>query len=128
MHLSKRATTLCAAAWLALGGCTDTAPHDLAAGEAAIARDDPAEAIKMFERVIDARDQPPNTRAVAYVGRGVTYQNEGRYDEALADYDRAIGLMPTLAEAYVNRASIYVIKGQYERGLADYDRALALKP
>jgi len=106
MHLSKRATTLFAAAWVALGGCTDTAPHDLAAGHAAIERDDPDEAIKMFERVIDSRDQPPNVRAVAYLERGVTYQDQGRYDEALADYDSAIRLMPNLAEAYSNRASL----------------------
>ena len=128
MPVTKQVATLLLVAGVALAGCVDTAPADIQAGRDATERGDPREAIKMYERVIDARDQPAATRAAAYLGRGATYSEQGDKDKALADFDQAIALKPDLFEAYISRAGVYIDKGQPPKAIADYDRALTLRP
>src|SRR6478752_1065952 len=51
--------------------------------------------------------------ATDYDHRGVAYANKRLYDEAIADYNQAISLVPkTFPIAYFNRANAY-----YEQGL-----------
>ena len=66
--------------------------------------------------------------AAAYRARAFGYCDLGRYEEAIADYDKAIGLDPKYAPAYNNRGNAYYDLGQYEEAIADYDRAIALNP
>jgi serine/threonine protein kinase len=66
--------------------------------------------------------------AADYNNRGVTYHSLQRYDEALADYNRAIQLAPTLALAYVNRGATYHELRYYEKALADHSTAVQLDP
>ena len=64
--------------------------------------------------------------AVDYANRGLTYARLRRYDEALADYARAIQLDPTLAQVYSNRGVAYDSLQRYDEALADYTRAIQL--
>ena len=59
---------------------------------------------------------------------GVRAQRQGRLDEAVARYTRAINLDPTLAQAYSNRGSTYLNLGEPEKAIADLDEALTLNP
>ena len=52
----------------------------------------------------------------------------GNYDLAIADYSKAIEIIPTDAEAFVFRAGAYRAKGDVAGALADYDRAITLDP
>jgi tetratricopeptide (TPR) repeat protein len=52
----------------------------------------------------------------------------GRYAEALADLDRAIGLQPDDAWAIARRGEAYRLMGRYAEALADLDRAIGLQP
>ncbi|MDQ3776079.1 MAG: tetratricopeptide repeat protein, partial [Pseudomonadota bacterium] len=45
--------------------------------------------------------------AAEYVNQGVAYKAFGRLEEALAAYDRAVGLEPNFAPAYSNRGNVY---------------------
>ncbi|MBD2015204.1 CHAT domain-containing protein [Microcoleus sp. FACHB-53] len=63
-------------------------------------------------------------RAIA--SRGETYRLVKRYDEALADFDRAIELDPNYAFAFASRGETYRLLGQYDKALADFDRAIDL--
>ena len=47
---------------------------------------------------------------------------------ALADYDKAIQLKPSLAEAFRYRGSAKQVLGDYDGALADYNQATRLKP
>jgi tetratricopeptide (TPR) repeat protein len=50
------------------------------------------------------------------------------HDEALADYDRAIGLDPDNILAVAARGDTYLKLKQYDEALADYNRAIGLDP
>jgi tetratricopeptide (TPR) repeat protein len=54
---------------------------------------------------------------------------QGNYQEALADYDRAIALNPNYANAYYNRGLLKVLKLNDPQGaLADFDQVITLNP
>jgi tetratricopeptide (TPR) repeat protein len=65
---------------------------------------------------------------VAYYHRGIAYQTNERYAEAIQDYSNAISLDPDYYEAYNNRATVYDELDQTEPAIRDYTRSLALKP
>jgi protein O-GlcNAc transferase len=62
------------------------------------------------------------------VDMGYSFHQLGRYQEALASYDRAVSLKPNYAEAYNDRGNTLLSLHRPAEALASYDRALALKP
>ena len=52
----------------------------------------------------------------------------GRYDEALADFTRAIELDPEDAWTIASRGETYRLMGRYDEALADFTRAIELDP
>ena len=45
--------------------------------------------------------------AQAYANRGLVYRETGKYDLALADYNKAIGIDPNYAITYLGRGIVY---------------------
>ena len=71
----------------------------------------------------------PGRIADAYNDRGYFYYNdEKRYDEALADFDQAIALNPDVAKIWLNKANVLAAMGRNDSSLVAFDRALALQP
>ncbi len=66
--------------------------------------------------------------AVASVNRGVIEQAMSRFDDAMADFDRAVQLNPGLAEAYLNRGSLLDGEHKLDQAIADFTQALTLNP
>ena len=64
--------------------------------------------------------------ATFYLNRGLAYQNQGQYDQAISDYTKAIMLCPKFAIAYYNRANAFINKGQYDRAIADCTKAIKI--
>lgn len=71
-------------------------------------------------------DDPANLDARRGLAR--TLMQMGRYEEALAQFNRAIAAEPGFGATYANRAILYDRTGRYERALADYRRAIELDP
>jgi tetratricopeptide (TPR) repeat protein len=65
---------------------------------------------------------------VAHERRGQTYSAIGRYEDALADFNRAIELDPGRAWAIAERAQTYRLMERYDDALADLNRAIELDP
>jgi tetratricopeptide (TPR) repeat protein len=63
---------------------------------------------------------------MAYDRRAQALTAKGQVDEALSDFERAIGLTPDYASAYSQRARAWLEKGEFDRALADCDEALRL--
>src|SRR5580692_2071286 len=57
---------------------------------------------------------------------GVRHLKKGRYDKALADFDRAIELDAAYGPAIAGRGVTYRAMGRYDQALADFDRAIEL--
>src|SRR5205085_9666626 len=72
-----------------------------------------------------AQRKPP---ARKYVKQGIERFSKNDLVGAIADYDRAIGLDPTLAEAYLNRGKARRAGGDLDGAIADYDLAADLDP
>src|SRR6185436_6396708 len=67
--------------------------------------------------------------ATDYDNRGVAYANKGLYDQAIADYDQAIALLPkTFPIAYFNRGNAYNNQGLDDQAISDYTKAITLQP
>jgi tetratricopeptide (TPR) repeat protein len=66
--------------------------------------------------------------ALDYTSRGATYERLQRYNEALADHNRAIRLDPNLALAYLNRGATYQRLQRFVEALADYTHAIQRDP
>jgi len=64
----------------------------------------------------------------AHSNLGVTLQELGRLDEALASYNQAIALKPDYTEAHYNLGVTLQELGRLDEALASYRQAIALKP
>jgi tetratricopeptide (TPR) repeat protein len=51
-----------------------------------------------------------------------------RYDQAIVDCDRAIGLKRDFADAYLLRGRAYILKYDADKGIADFTRAIKFRP
>lgn len=74
--------------------------------------------------VVDRTPNDPN----AYNIRGAALGKSGRYDDAIADFNRALQINPRFAQAYANRGLVYRLKGDDANALEDYNRALRVNP
>jgi tetratricopeptide (TPR) repeat protein len=87
----------------------------------------PAAAIKACTAVIDSLDVG-YVIDVAYLHRGIAYQQKGNFESAIADFSEAINLNPAYAEAYFHRGTAYQAKGDYGSAIADFDQVIQLDP
>ena len=51
-----------------------------------------------------------------------------KFEEAIADYDKAIYREPTKASLYYSRGLVKAQQGQHENAITDYDEAIRLNP
>ena len=73
----------------------------------------------------DTRESP-QTRANAYVGRGLAWRDKGNLERAMADFTAAIGLNPKDALAYNDRGLAWNEKGDHKRAIADLKQFASL--
>jgi tetratricopeptide (TPR) repeat protein len=67
-------------------------------------------------------------RAITENNLGTALQAEGRLDEAIARYRRAIELQPDYAPAFSNMGTALRARGDLDQAVATYERALAMRP
>ena len=67
-------------------------------------------------------------RAYAYYIQGQFKYVEGHYQEAIADFDKAVQLNRETLYIYYIRGSAKAILGEHEAAIADFDKAIQLNP
>ena len=66
--------------------------------------------------------------AETYTYLGNRAYGQGKYEEALQNYDQAMRVDPNYHSAYSHRGNAYLALNQYHQAISDYDRALELVP
>ena len=76
----------------------------------------------------ESEHREPEASYEALFEKGLSSQNEGDYQKAIAYYSKAIELDPHIPYAYVNRGGAYESMGDLDLALQDLDEALAIEP
>jgi tetratricopeptide (TPR) repeat protein len=63
---------------------------------------------------------------IGFHNRGLAYRYEGRHDEAIADFDRALRIDPSEVNSYIERGAAYLIMGRTSDAVADFSRAIEI--
>jgi superkiller protein 3 len=64
----------------------------------------------------------------AHNNLGIVYLKLGRPDDAIREYETAIGLDPDFIEAHFNLGIVYLDKGLLEKARASLKRSLEINP
>ncbi|MGB2884722.1 MAG: tetratricopeptide repeat protein, partial [Dehalococcoidia bacterium] len=88
---------------------------------------EPENKAKLTEAVARLELLPPPSTAEQFMASATANYALEQYDEALADYNRALELRPDYPEALNNRGVTYSKMERYDEALADYNRALELR-
>ena len=60
--------------------------------------------------------------------QGVAYLDRQRYDEAIAEFNKALEIDPNFADAYYNRGLANAKKGSFNEAISDYTKAIQINP
>src|SRR5262245_46761315 len=74
-----------------------------------------------------AQEQSPRL-AEEHYRRAKSLAKHGEFDQAIGEFDKAIGINPRLAAAWTGRGQAYFLKGDIERAIADFETAIKLDP
>jgi Tfp pilus assembly protein PilF len=66
--------------------------------------------------------------AAAFFEDGIAKTNAGRYDEAIAAFEKSLAVDPNLVEAHEWIAHILVLRGDYEGAIERYQKIVARNP
>jgi len=77
-------------------------------------------------KAIDHGDLTRRDLAATYSNRGIIYSNNGEFQRALSDHNKAIKLKPNLGQAYINRGNVHYHLRDFSEALQDYEMAMTL--
>jgi len=81
-----------------------------------------------LELVEDALEQRIKPETALHTFKGADYGLKGMYDEAIAEFKRAIEINPNYALAHSNLGNAYDEKGMYDVAIAEYKIAIEINP
>jgi len=89
-----------------------------------------ASLLETFGKHDEALESANSTQDLAKVwyNRAVVLRNEGKFNEALDAYDKAIELDPQDAEARIDKGMTFLVMGKFNESLAAFDEALVIEP
>lgn len=94
-------------------------------------------AIKLYEKVVEARWKQPNPYEVsininndlagAWNNKGTSLDHNGKYDAAINAFEIALGIKPDYAMAWNNKGITQIHQGNYNEAIRSFDKALEIK-
>lgn len=83
---------------------------------------------KARDLVEQLRREAPNDTGIRSVA-GTLYRLDGRYEEALREWDRQLKINPTeIAPVSYNKARIYMYRGDYDSAITEIEAGRAIEP
>lgn len=71
---------------------------------------------------------PPTIYPKELLDLGIDYFNNGEFESAIQQFDKAIDINPQTAEAYFYRGFVFARLDDFDQAIADYDQAILLEP
>jgi tetratricopeptide (TPR) repeat protein/cellulose synthase/poly-beta-1,6-N-acetylglucosamine synthase-like glycosyltransferase/serine acetyltransferase len=96
-----------------------------AEGNSLMKKGDFAQSVKAFQAAIDLS---PHNAQGCFLNMGYALKQQGKIDEAIQIYEKAVAMQPDYADAYCNLGNAYKEKGELERAVGCYEKALAVNP
>jgi len=78
--------------------------------------------------LIGTPTETTQNRAVAYMRRGIAFNNKGEFDKAIVSYTDAIQTDSNSFQAYYNRANLYWSRGENDKAIEDFSTSLQFQP
>lgn len=75
-------------------------------------------AVELCTLALEQEQMSRRNRAATFVNRGILYMRQGSNQNALADYERGLEIIPDLLEARVNQGAALHGLGRYEEAMA----------
>jgi len=94
----------------------------------ALASGDDEKVIAACHALIESDKAAKGDRVKALIARAAAYERKGEIDRAIADYDTALRLDPTLTEVFNSRGELFRKKGDRVHALSDFGTAVKLDP
>lgn len=66
--------------------------------------------------------------ATEHLDRGRAHYEANEFDDACAEFSRAIELAPGFPDPYTGRGYVHYLNGDYERAISDFSEAIRLNP
>jgi len=70
----------------------------------------------------------PESDPLVHYNLGNAYMQNGKYDEAIFEFERTLRLRPNHARAYNNLGKIFVMQGRLAEAITAFKQAVAIKP
>ncbi len=80
--------------------------------------------LTLYKRTLEFSSDSAN----ANINLGQIYIGQGKFTEALFNFNKALEIDPNSADAYDNRGYVYDKLGDYHQALLDYNKAIELNP
>jgi len=79
-------------------------------------------------RILSTAKLPVDLQVFAHHHRGVALLLQGKYDDAIVEFNTALRLDPTFAKSFNSRGNAWRAKGEVDFALADFNQAIQLDP
>ena len=89
-----------------------------------LARLSAVSALPACTKALRSRRLNRKQEASTFVNRGILYTHMRDFDSALADFDRALELIPGFPEAHLNRGNAFLFLDRFDLAVSDYDAAI----
>jgi Flp pilus assembly protein TadD len=90
--------------------------------------DDPQPKLSACKQVVNPAAKGQSGVAAARLADGLNHAWRGNPDAAIADFDKAIAIVPKSSFAYLNRGLAHRLRGDQDQALADLDKAVRYAP
>jgi tetratricopeptide (TPR) repeat protein len=79
-------------------------------------------------RILSGAKLPVDLQVFAHHHRGVALLLQGKYDDAIVEFNTALRLDPTFAKSFNSRGNAWRAKGEVDFAIADFNEAIRLDP
>jgi len=84
--------------------------------------------VKAYKTSVDIQEKQDKLVSRGASAQGAVYLDRQMYDEAIAEFNKAIEIDPDFADAYYNRGIANSKKGNLEKAISDYSKAIEINP